>query len=86
MAFETLKARIAMLLDEMSSRPDDAHVIQERLREQLEEMKALGMPLPEDLVALERSLEHDLERGADPGLAEGDQDDGAPEGGARPGT
>jgi signal transduction protein with GAF and PtsI domain len=58
---EEFKARIALLLDEMAERPEDAHEVQERLREQLAELKALGMPLPEDLVALERSLSEDFE-------------------------
>lgn len=62
---EEFKARIALLLDEMAERPEDAHEVQERLREQLAELKALGMPLPEDLVALERSLSEDFEAEAE---------------------
>lgn len=65
MALEEFKARIALLLNEMAQRPDDAHALQERVREQLEGLKGLGMPLPDDLVALERDLEAELEaRGA----------------------
>lgn len=60
MAFEGFKARIALLLDEASARPEDAHELQERVREQLAEMRALGMPLPGDLVELERSLQAEL--------------------------
>jgi capsid protein len=66
MALEGFKARIAMLLDEMSARPEDAHEVQERIREQLAEMRGLGLPLPADLVALERSLEAELERDSHP--------------------
>jgi hypothetical protein len=60
MALEGFKARIALLLEEMGSQPGDAHQIQERIREQLAEMRAMGMPLPDDLVALEADLERDL--------------------------
>ncbi len=61
MAFEELRAQIAMLMDEIAGAPEDAHQIQERLREKLDELKAMGLPLPEDLVDLERALERDLE-------------------------
>ena len=66
MALEDFKARIALLLDEMVARPDDAHVLQERVREHLQDLKAMGMPLPEDLVELERALEEDFEAAALP--------------------
>ncbi len=58
--FEDLKARIALLLEQMVERPHDAHELQEQLREELAEMKAMGMPLPQDLVALEKRLEDEL--------------------------
>lgn len=61
MAFEDLRAQIAMLMEEMSGQPDDPHQLQEHLREKLAEMRALGLPLPEDLVELEQALEDDLE-------------------------
>lgn len=61
MSFENLKAGIALLLDQMNETPEDAHEIQESLREKLSELRALGLPLPEDLVKLERQLEQDLE-------------------------
>ncbi|MBZ9653989.1 MAG: hypothetical protein AAAC48_22345 [Phyllobacterium sp.] len=61
MAFEDIKARIALLLEAMVQRPTDAHEIHENLREQLNELKAMGMPLPDDLVALEKRLETDFD-------------------------
>lgn len=57
MAFENLKAQAFMILDEIAKRPKDRHVLQERLRETLMELSALGLPLPEDLVRLEQELE-----------------------------
>lgn len=64
MAFEELRAQIAVLMDEISGNPHDAHELQESLREKLAEMQALGLPLPDDLVGLERYLEADLDRAA----------------------
>ncbi|MET3645830.1 hypothetical protein [Phyllobacterium ifriqiyense] len=61
MAFEDVKARIALLVEEMVKRPADAHEIHETLREHLNELRAMGMPLPDDLVALERKLESDFD-------------------------
>ncbi len=57
MAFEELKAGITMLMDEIAKRPEDAHVLQEQLREKISELKALGLPVPEDILALELALE-----------------------------
>ncbi len=66
MAFEQLRVQIAMLMDEIAGKPQDAHALQETLREKLAEMRALGLPLPEDLVELEAMLEDDLEAGVPP--------------------
>ena len=62
MAFEEFRLQLAMLMDEIARNPSDAHELQENLREKLTEMRALGLPLPEDLVGLEEYLEEDLER------------------------
>lgn len=62
MPFENIKAAIALLLEDMVNQPEDAHQIQESLREKLAELRALGLPLPQDLVDLEDRLERDLEK------------------------
>jgi len=61
MALEEIKARISLLLEEMVNQPEDAHEVQEQLREKLREMRAMGLPLPADLVELERRLDSDLD-------------------------
>ncbi|MHC5307579.1 hypothetical protein [Bartonella sp. LJL80] len=61
MAFEDIKAEIALLFDEMVNKPQDAHEIEMALREKLNILKAEGMPLPDDLVALEQKLEKDFD-------------------------
>ena len=61
MAFEELKAGIAMLMDEIAKRPEDTRVLQEQLREKISEMKTLGLPVPEDILALELALEENPE-------------------------
>lgn len=66
MAFEEFRVQLAMLLDAISNQPEDMHELQESLREKLSEMKALGLPLPEDLVGLEEYLEQDFEQAAHP--------------------
>jgi hypothetical protein len=55
--FENLKASITMILDEISARPTDRHVLQEELREKIAEIRAMGLPVPEDIEALEKALE-----------------------------
>jgi hypothetical protein len=66
MAFEEFRVQLAMLMDEIAKNPEDAHALQETLREKLAEMQALGLPLPDDLVGLEEYLEEDLESDARP--------------------
>jgi len=57
MALEQIKAQIALLLEEMVNQPEDQHEMHEQLREKLNELRAMGMPLPADLLALEKRLE-----------------------------
>ena len=57
MAFEDIQARIALLVEQILNEPKDALELQELLREELNQIRGTGMPLPEDLLELERKLE-----------------------------
>ena len=57
MAFEDKEAELGLLLTRMQNQPQDARELYELVRQKLNEMKAYGMPLPEDLVQFERDLE-----------------------------
>ena len=57
MAFEDVKSELGILLTQMQNEPEDRHELYLQLMEKLNELKAFGMPLPEDLVALEKALE-----------------------------
>ena len=59
MSFEALKAGIALILDEIEKRPEDRHILQEELREKIAELRAFGLPVPEDIARLERQLADD---------------------------
>ncbi|MFK4825111.1 hypothetical protein ACI0FM_10030 [Paenochrobactrum sp. BZR 588] len=61
MAFEDIKAELALLFEQMVNQPEDAHEIREALHEKLNTLKASGLPLPEDLVELEKRLTTDFE-------------------------
>jgi hypothetical protein len=56
MAFEAIQAEIGILLTRMQSEPEDRHEIHLQLIEKLNELKAFGLPIPEDLMQLEASL------------------------------
>ena len=60
MAFEALKAEIDLLLTEMQNAPEDRHELHLQIVQKLNELKAFGMPLPDDLVRLEKGLEAEL--------------------------
>ncbi|QHQ34229.1 hypothetical protein [Algicella marina] len=62
MSFETLKASISLLLDQMVNQPEDAHQIEESIREKIAEFRSLGLPVPEDFKSFEASLSRDLAR------------------------
>jgi len=65
MAFENLKTEISMLLAQMQDPGEDKREILVRLHEKLNEIRAFGMPVPEDLAELERNLSRDLLDGAE---------------------
>jgi hypothetical protein len=56
-----LIAAINLLVGQMDHEADDLHEVHFKLRESLDQLKTTGMPLPEDLVELERRLASDVE-------------------------
>lgn len=57
MTFDEFTAEIGLLITRMQNEPEDRHEIAAVLRERLNEMRAYGMPLPQDLLDLEQALE-----------------------------
>jgi len=60
MAFENVQAEIGILMTRMQNEPEDKHELYLQLMEKLNEIKAYGMPLPQDLVDLEKALEDEF--------------------------
>jgi hypothetical protein len=61
MAFEDIQAELGLLLTRMQNEPADRHELYLQIMQKLSELKAFGMPLPEDLVQLEKRLEAEFE-------------------------
>jgi hypothetical protein len=61
MAFEDIQAEVGLLLTRMQNEPEDWHELYLQIMQKLNELKAYGMPLPEDLVQLEKRLEAEFE-------------------------
>jgi hypothetical protein len=57
MAFEDIQAEIASLLIRMNEQPEDVHEVEQLLRGKLNEYRAFGLPLPQDLAELEALLD-----------------------------
>ena len=57
MSFEDKEAELGGLFSRMQKSPEDWGEVYEQIRQKLNELKAYGMPLPEDLVDFERDLE-----------------------------
>jgi hypothetical protein len=57
MALEHLKAELSLLVDKLAEHPADAHELYLMLHQRLNELRALSLPVPDDLARLEQSLE-----------------------------
>ena len=57
MSFEKLQTEISLLLTQMENQPQDSHELHEMIREKVNEMRAYGMPVPQDFLDLEKRLE-----------------------------
>jgi hypothetical protein len=53
---EDLKAALSLLLDEMEGEIEDSHEVYLRLTMLLNQMRALNMPIPEDLAQMEADM------------------------------
>lgn len=58
---QEIEAAVLELLDEMQVEPGDAHELYMKLRQTLDSMRAMGMPLPDDLVRMEKELAEEFE-------------------------
>jgi hypothetical protein len=62
MDLQEMEAAILELIEEAEGSPGDAHEIYLRVRQILDQLRAMDMPPPEDLVRLERELEESFAR------------------------
>jgi len=65
MALEELEAQIGLLLTSIEENPEDIHELHEMIRQKLAQIRALGLPMPADLVELEQRLAADEAGGGD---------------------
>jgi hypothetical protein len=61
MSFENKEAELGVLFTRMQNEPEDWGELYQQIRFKLNELKAFGMPLPQDLVDFERDLEAEFE-------------------------
>jgi hypothetical protein len=59
-AWEKLEAEANLIMNEIDAGAENRHALYLRLRETLLRMRAYGMPLPDDLVRVERELEEEF--------------------------
>ena len=57
MAFEDLQSELGLPMTRMQNEPHDRHELYLLIRQKLNEIRAYGMPLPDDLVQFEKQLE-----------------------------
>lgn len=56
------EAELNLLLNEMQNQPEDRYEFFLQLREKLAEIRAVGMPVPDDLARFEKELEEEFAR------------------------
>ncbi len=61
MSFEDVSAEVSILMTKMQNEPEDRHELFLLLSEKLAELRAFGMPLPDDLVKFEAALAAEFE-------------------------
>jgi hypothetical protein len=57
---EQLRAALSLLLDEMEGEIEDPHEVYLRLTMLINQMRALNMPIPEDLAEMERDMSQEF--------------------------
>jgi len=60
MDLDALEAEIALLVTEMEKQPEDKHELYTQIREKVSEIRVFGMPVPKDLLDLEKALEQEF--------------------------
>jgi len=60
MDLDEFEAQVALLLTKMEDQPEDRHEVYFMIKEKLNELRATGMPVPEDLAKLEQALEEEF--------------------------
>lgn len=56
MAFDDIQAELSLLINRLENQPEDRHEIYLMIHEKLNELRAMGLPVPDDLAALEKAL------------------------------
>ena len=62
---EELRAALSLLVDEMDGEIEDGHEIYLRLTMLLNQMRALNMPIPDDLAQMEADMSQEFAAEAD---------------------
>ena len=62
MDFDEFEASVGLLLRQMEDQPEDRHELHLQLREKINEMRAYGMPAPDDSKQLLKTLEAEFAR------------------------
>lgn len=75
MGTERLIAELNMLMDEAGDEPEDLHEVHFRMVERMNQLRAMGAPIPEDLLRFERELSERVEKTAKPENTEGKTDE-----------
>jgi hypothetical protein len=57
-----LLAAINLLAEQLDHKPDDLHEVHFKVQEMIRELRATGMPVPEDIAVFDRELTRRVEQ------------------------
>jgi hypothetical protein len=63
MGTQRLIAELNLLMDEAQREPEDLHELHFRVVEMMNQLRAMGEPIPDDLLRFERELTEEVEKG-----------------------
>jgi hypothetical protein len=62
MRIDEIEAEVSLLINQMTGQPHDRHEIYLQLKQKMSELRAFGMPIPQDFIDFEKALEREFAR------------------------
>ena len=62
MRIDEIEAEVSLLINQMTNQPHDRRELYLQLQQKMNELRAFGMPIPQDFIEFEKALEREFAR------------------------